>query len=186
MILKHLEVLYNFSFSSGTVPDAFKIACVIPVYKAKSCLSLTNYRPISLLSIFTQILEKLMYNRLIKYVDKHNIIFSWQFGFRVNHSTEHQDAKKVSFTACHSGQAFRQAVATVSVKIVGTLLCLLVPSVLVYTRFGDWTVINNFERDKGSTRRKKTAFGLSVPTIFVWDCVGEEFEDVLTDTEVNL
>ena len=132
MILKPLEVLYNFSFSSGTVPDAFKIACVIPVYKAKSCLSLTNYRPISLLSIFTQILEKLMYNRLIKYLDKHNIIFSWQFGFCVNHSTEHQDAKKVSFTACHSGRAFRQAVATVSVKIVGTLLCLLVPSVLVY------------------------------------------------------
>ena len=38
------------------------------------------------------------------------------------------------------------------------------------TRFGDWTVINNFGRDKGSTRRKKTVFGLSVPTIFVWDC----------------
>ena len=38
------------------------------------------------------------------------------------------------------------------------------------TRFSHWTAINNFERDKGSTRRKKTAFGLSVPTIFVWDC----------------
>ena len=38
------------------------------------------------------------------------------------------------------------------------------------TRFGDWAAINNFERDKGSTRRKKTAFGLSAPTIFVWDC----------------
>ena len=49
VILKPLEVLYNFSFSSGTVPDAFKIACVVPVYKAKSCLSLTNYRPISLI-----------------------------------------------------------------------------------------------------------------------------------------
>ena len=51
-----------------------------------------------------------MYNRLIKYLDKHNIIFSWQFGFRVNHSTEHQDAKKVSFTACHSGRAFRPGI----------------------------------------------------------------------------
>ena len=35
------------------------------------------------------------------------------------------------------------------------------------TRFGDRTAINNFERDEGSTRREKTAFGLSVPTIFV-------------------
>ena len=55
------------------------------------------------------------------------------------------------------------------------------------TRFGDWTaILNNFERDKGSTRRKKTAFGLSDPTIFVWGCAREEFERVLTDTEVNL
>ena len=46
--------------------------------------------------------------------------------------------------------------------------------------------MNNFERDEGSTRREKTAFGYSVPTIFVWDCVGEEFEGVLTDTGVNL
>ena len=49
-------------------------------------------------------------------------------------------------------------------------------------RFADWTAINNFERDKGSTRRKKTASGLSVPTIFVWECVGEEFEGVFTNT----
>ena len=35
-------------------------------------------------------------------------------------------------------------------------------------------------------KEKKTAFGLSVPTIFVWDCVREEFEGVLTDTDVNL
>ena len=43
------------------------------------------------------------------------------------------------------------------------------------TRFGDRTAINNFERDKGSTRRKQTAFGLSVPTIFVWDCSSSDF-----------
>ena len=50
---------------------------------------LTNYRPISLLTIFNQILEKLIFSRLTKFPDKHNIIFSGQFGFRTNHSTEH-------------------------------------------------------------------------------------------------
>ena len=50
---------------------------------------LTNYRPISLLPIFNQILEKLIFSRLTKFPDKHNIIFSGQFGFRTNHSTEH-------------------------------------------------------------------------------------------------
>ena len=50
---------------------------------------LTNYRPISLLPIFNQILEKLIFGILTKFLDKHNIIFSGQFGFRTNHSTEH-------------------------------------------------------------------------------------------------
>ena len=54
-----------------------------------SCLSLTNHRPTSLLSIVNQILDKLVYNGLSKYWDKHDIILSGQFGFRANHSTEH-------------------------------------------------------------------------------------------------
>ena len=89
MISKPVEILYNFSFSSGSVPDAFKIARVIPVYKSGSRLLLTNYRPISLLPIFNQILEKLIFSRLTKFLDKHNSIFSGQFGFRTNHSTKH-------------------------------------------------------------------------------------------------
>ena len=48
--------------------------------------------------------------------------------------------------------------ATVSVKMVGTLWGLLVPSMLVY-KICVQTAINNFERDKGKTRREKTAFG---------------------------
>ena len=50
---------------------------------------LTNYRPIPLLPIFNQILEKLIFSRLTKFLDKHNIIFSGQFGFRTNCSTKH-------------------------------------------------------------------------------------------------
>ena len=55
------------------------------------------------------------------------------------------------------------------------------------TRLGDWTAINNFERDKGSTRRKNTAFGLSVPTLFVWDCRLECFQGngIVPSTEVQ-
>ena len=80
VISKPLEILYNYSFSSGCVPDAFKIARVIPVYKSGSRLLLTNYRPMSLLPIFNQILEKLIFSRLTKFLDEHNIIFSGQFG----------------------------------------------------------------------------------------------------------
>ena len=81
-----LEILYNFSFSSGTVPDQFKVAKVIPVYKKNSALSVSNYRPISLLSVFNKILEKLMYKRVVSYLDKLLIIADNQFGFRSKHS----------------------------------------------------------------------------------------------------
>ena len=39
---------------------------------------------------------------------------------------------------------------------------------------------------QGGHKKEENSVGLSDPTIFVWDCVGEEFERVLTDTEVNL
>ena len=81
IIAKPLEILYNLSFSSGTVADSFKMARVIPVYKSGPTSSFSNYRPISFLSIFNQILEKLLYNRLYKYLEKYNIIYSGQFGF---------------------------------------------------------------------------------------------------------
>ena len=50
---------------------------------------MNNYRPISLLSIFNKILEKLVYNRLITFIAKYNILYDKQFGFRRNHSTLH-------------------------------------------------------------------------------------------------
>ena len=46
-----------------------------------------NYRPISLLSVFSKILERLMYNRLLKFLNKHNLFNKFQFGFRNKHST---------------------------------------------------------------------------------------------------
>ena len=81
-----LEVLFNFSFTSGTVPDQFKIARVTPIHKKGSVFDVSNYRPISLLSIFNKIIEKLMYNRLINYLDNLSIIYNNQFGFRSKHS----------------------------------------------------------------------------------------------------
>ena len=84
-----MEILFNLSFSHGKVPSKFKIARVIPVYKKGSMNLVSNYRPISLLSIFNRLLKKLMYNRLISYFNKINVLSDNQFGFRKNHSTFH-------------------------------------------------------------------------------------------------
>jgi hypothetical protein len=67
---------------TGIVPIDFKLANIIPVYKTGSHTYLGNYRSISLLSIFSKILEKLMYNRLLNFLDRNDIFFEKQFGFR--------------------------------------------------------------------------------------------------------
>ena len=82
-----LASLINDSFSTGFYPTILKFAKVVPVHKGKSQLEVTNYRPISLLSIFNKIFEKLMHNRLVKFLDQHKIIFEHQFGFQKNKST---------------------------------------------------------------------------------------------------
>ena len=49
----------------------------------------SNYRPISVLNIYSKIFEKLMYNRLIQFLDKNKVLYQNQFGFRQGHSTHH-------------------------------------------------------------------------------------------------
>ena len=72
-----------------SIPVSLKIARVIPVHKSGSLVTFTNYRPISLLSIFDKIMEKLVHKRLMNYLTKLSTIYEGQFGFRANHSTTH-------------------------------------------------------------------------------------------------
>lgn len=82
-----LEILYNMSLASGCVPDKLKIAKVIPLYKNGEKSVVSNYRPISLLSVFNKILEKLVYSRVYNFLNKCNSLYDYQFGFRKNYST---------------------------------------------------------------------------------------------------
>ncbi len=74
---------------SGVFPDPLKIARVIPLYKSGDKNDITNYRPISLLPVLSKIFEKLIHARLTSFLDKHNVIYHKQFGFRRRHSTVH-------------------------------------------------------------------------------------------------
>ena len=65
------------------------MARVIPVFKKGSQTNLSNYRPISLLSVFHKLLEKLMFNRLADFLEKSYLIYNKQFGFRSRHLTDH-------------------------------------------------------------------------------------------------
>ena len=84
-----LSFIINRSFEQGVFPESLKTAQVTPVHKKEDTLTISNYRPISLLSVFSKILEKSMYNRIYSFLCKHKLIKTRQFGFRSNHSTEH-------------------------------------------------------------------------------------------------
>ena len=79
-ISDQLADLFNLSFTTGSFPTLLKTANVIPIHKKESKLDYTNYRPISLLSNLDKILEKLMHNRLYKFLNDNNIIYPLQFG----------------------------------------------------------------------------------------------------------
>ena len=84
--LKHI---FANSFSLGIVPSEFKIAKVVPVFKSGNKDSMDNYRPISLLSCFSKIIEKIVGTCLTSFLDVNNLISNSQFGFRKKHSTIH-------------------------------------------------------------------------------------------------
>ena len=84
-----LSQLINLCFETGEFPLMLKIAKVIPLHKKESVFNFLNYRPISLLSVFSKIYEKAIYVRIYSYLEKYNMIYSKQFGFRGNHSVNH-------------------------------------------------------------------------------------------------
>ena len=89
LILAPLSFVFNLSISLGQIPTQLKTAKVIPVFKSGDPLCMDNYRPISLLSVFSKILEKIVCNRLTSFLETNNLINSNQFGFRKKHSTFH-------------------------------------------------------------------------------------------------
>ena len=65
-----LSELINDCFAKGKFPQSLKIARVTPIFKEGSKECPSNYRPISIISVISKVVEKLTYNRLIKYIDK--------------------------------------------------------------------------------------------------------------------
>ena len=84
-----LALIINKSFQQGIFPDQMKIAKVVPIHKEGSKTDVGNYRPISLLTSFSKIYEKLMHVRILKFLDSNNSLFEMQYGFRPGRSCEH-------------------------------------------------------------------------------------------------
>ena len=84
-----LTYLINYSIRQGVFPDELKIAKIILIFKSGNEQCANNYRPISILSFFSKIYEKVMANFLTNFLDANDLLYNSQFGFRHNHSTSH-------------------------------------------------------------------------------------------------
>ena len=81
--------IFKASLEEAVFPEKLKIAKVIPVFKKGDKENIENYRPISILPVFSKVLERIMYNRLYEYFMNNNLLHENQFGFQINNSTEH-------------------------------------------------------------------------------------------------
>ena len=83
-----LTRIINRCIQQGYFPCELKTGCITPIHKNGSKTSIKNFRPVCSLSSFSKIIEKVVYNRMINFIDKHNILSSKQFGFRKKMGTD--------------------------------------------------------------------------------------------------
>ena len=87
-IIFPLTKIINQSFYNGIFPECLKIAKVTPIHKKDETDCFDNYRPVSCLSPFSQIFEKIAYKQIYSYLTDKKILYESQHGFRSGHSTE--------------------------------------------------------------------------------------------------
>ena len=80
---------FDNAFRLGIFPRNCKIAKIVPLFKSGTKEDINNYRPISILTCFSKIFEKLVYSRLFSFFQKHSVITKIQYGFQNNKSTSH-------------------------------------------------------------------------------------------------
>ena len=91
LIYQPLTILFNKSLSSAVFPSSWKLANITPVFKNKGSASIPqNYRPISLLSCLSKVLEKLVFSRIYEHLTINHLLSDKQSGYRPHHSTQLQ------------------------------------------------------------------------------------------------
>ncbi|XP_065664473.1 uncharacterized protein LOC136086128 [Hydra vulgaris] len=81
--------VFTCSISQAVFPDKLKIARVTPIFKGGELTNLSHYRPISVLPVFSKILERILYNKIFKHLSENKILYNNQYGFKKNNSAEH-------------------------------------------------------------------------------------------------
>ena len=85
-----LQVIFQQSLDTGKVPEGWKVADVVAIYKKGDRNTPSNYRPVSLTRISCKTLEHIVFSSIMEHLDHHGILNNFQHGFRKQHSCETQ------------------------------------------------------------------------------------------------
>ena len=111
LLCEILEYIFNLCINQGYFPGELKVGCLTPVFKKGDKLNVENYRPICSLSPLSKIFERIIYNKMIIYIEKNKILSESQFGFRRKMSTETAIMKFMDYV--HSGLYSKHYVGTI-------------------------------------------------------------------------
>ena len=89
-ISKPLKIIFNRSLCESVVPDMWKLGNLVPLFKKGDRSDASNYRPVSLLSNFGKIQERIVFKHIYNHLFSNNLLFKYQSGFRPGHSTPFQ------------------------------------------------------------------------------------------------
>ena len=87
LLVPPISFLFNQSVATGKFPHLLKSARIIPLHKKGPETDVNNYRPITLLNIFSKVFEKLMKSHLVTFIQRNDILCNNQFGFQAGKST---------------------------------------------------------------------------------------------------
>ena len=158
----------NKSIEIGAYPSKMKHAKVVPVYKGEDKTYPSNYRPISLLSVFNRIFEKTMYRRLMAYLEINGILCDSQYGFKEKHSTEHALIDIVNQIQSHFDKGMLSCVFTDLKKAFHTIdHCILLQKLYHYGIRG---IINDSFHSYLTDRVQSTQIGSEISTKLTTAC----------------
>ena len=89
-ICKPLHLIYSSYIESGIFPTEWKMAIAVPIHKEDDKQNVKNYRPVSLLPIFSKIFERLIFNEMYSFFIENDLISSNQPGFKQGQSCINQ------------------------------------------------------------------------------------------------
>lgn len=87
VLAPYLSLIFNECVDNGIFPDLMKYSKVVPLYKAGSKEDPSNFRPVSVLPVFSKIFEKVMLNQMLSHFNRNKIFHDQQYGFTVGRST---------------------------------------------------------------------------------------------------